>query len=80
MALIVDLNVSYNKLLVSPKDFVTLMEIFERSKIVDWRYAGDESYLVEASSMLPESRMFKGEVLTKEQFDAMKAEKENRDE
>ena len=38
MSLLVDLNLGWKKLVMSPKDFVALVEIMDRSTVVDQSY------------------------------------------
>lgn len=56
MKLIVDLNISWRSLVVSPKDFVTLCEIMDRSVVVDRQYTNENTYYVIEGKRNVESR------------------------
>lgn len=56
MKLIVDLNISWRSLVTSPKDFVTLCEIMDRSVVVDRQYTNGNTYYVIEDKRNVESR------------------------
>lgn len=72
MKLIVDLNISWRNLVVSPKDFVTLCEIMDRSVVVDRQYTNENTYYVIEDKRLIESRsVADGVIVTSEQMAAI---------
>ena len=56
MKLIVDLNINWRSLVMSPKDFVTLCEIMDRSVVVDRQYTNENTYYVIEDKRNIESR------------------------
>lgn len=56
MKLIVDLNINWRSLVMSPKDFVTLCEIMDRSIVVDRQYTNENTYYVIEDKRNIESR------------------------
>ena len=56
MKLIVDLNISWSSPVMSPKDFVTMCEIMDRSVVVDRQYTNENTYYVIEDKRNVESR------------------------
>ena len=73
MKLVVDLNISYKKLLVSPKDFVTLTEIFDRSEVVDTGYTeANGSCLIKVERRMLMAEQATKEPITQADYDALR--------
>lgn len=73
MKLCVELNMSWRKLLVSPKDFVTLAEIFDRADVVDTGYSEKSGlHLIKEERRLLTCEQIVKEPITREQFEAIR--------
>ena len=77
MMMLVDLNVSWRKVLMSAKDFVTMSEIMSRSSLVETTYLNEKSYAVIEDHCGVQASQFKGQLVTKEAYDSLKKEAEN---
>ena len=77
MMMLVDLNVSWRKVLMSSKDFVTMSEIMSRSNVVETGYVGDKTYAVIEDHYGVQASQFKGQLVTKEAYDSLKKDAEN---
>jgi hypothetical protein len=73
MMMLVDLNVSWRKVLMSAKDFVTMSEIMSRSNVVETNYIDDKQYAVTEDHVGVHASQFKGQLVTKEAYDALKS-------
>lgn len=74
MKLIVDLNISWRSLVMSPKDFVTLCEIMDRSVVVDRQYTNENTYYVVEDKRNVESRTVDENFIVTQSFmDKLKA-------
>lgn len=73
MKLIVDLNISWRSLVMSPKDFVTMCEIMDRSVVVDRQYTNENTYYVIEDKRNIESRTVDEAFIVSQSFmDALK--------
>lgn len=74
MKLIVELNLGWKKLLVSPKDFITLSEILDRSEIVDYGYTDNSgSVLIKAERRMLTAEQARLEPISQDDYDALRA-------
>ena len=73
MKLCVELNMSWRKLIVSPKDFVTLAEIFDRAEVVDIGYSEKSGlHLIKEERRLLTCEQVTHEPITREQFEIIR--------
>lgn len=74
MKLIVDLNIGCRSLVMSPKDFVTMCEIMDRSVVVDRQYTKENTYYVLEDKRNVESRTVDENFIVTQSFmDKLKA-------
>lgn len=74
MKLIVELNLGWKKLLVSPKDFIALSEILDRSEIVDYGYTDySGSVLIKAERRMLTAEQARLEPISQDDYDALRA-------
>lgn len=77
---LVNLNLSYKNLLLSPKDFLTLSELMQRATIVDsrWLNQGPVNLVVDENQTRVSAELFTGKTITEAEWKKLKeAENEN---
>lgn len=74
---LVNHNLGYRALIMSPKDFVLFSELLDRATLVDSRCLNGKTIWVNDEDRAPASgEMFKGAVVSKEEFEVLKAQEE----
>lgn len=77
---LVNLNLSYKNLLLSPKDFLTLSELMQRATVVDsrWLNKGPVNLVVDDNPTRISAELFTGKTISEDEWKKLKeAENEN---